>query len=75
MRDIRNALELVQKNGVALGHFNVADLVLLKAVFSAAQELEVPVLETAQHRVHRRVRISAPPRRPSAWYRRISASS
>jgi len=44
MRDIRNALELARKNGVALGHFNVADLVLLKAVFSSAQELDVPVL-------------------------------
>jgi fructose-bisphosphate aldolase, class II len=44
MRDIRSVLELAQKNGVALGHFNVADLVLLKAVFASAQELEVPVL-------------------------------
>jgi len=44
MRDMRGALELAQKNGVSLGHFNVADLVLLKAVFSAAQELNVPVL-------------------------------
>jgi fructose-bisphosphate aldolase, class II len=44
MRDIRSALELAQKDGVALGHFNVAGLVLLKAVFSAARELEVPVL-------------------------------
>ena len=44
MRDLRSALEQTRKNGVALGHFNVADLVLLKAVFSAAQELRVPVL-------------------------------
>jgi len=29
---------------VALGHFNVADLTLLKAVVSAAAEVEVPVL-------------------------------
>jgi fructose-bisphosphate aldolase class II len=29
---------------VAIGHFNVADLVTLKAVFAAAQELKVPVL-------------------------------
>src|ERR1700733_8086945 len=33
-----------QKNGVALGHFNISDFVQLKAVFSAAQKLEVPVL-------------------------------
>ena len=44
MRDIRNVLELARKDGVAVGHFNVADLVLLKAVFSSAQELGVPVL-------------------------------
>lgn len=44
MHDIRNVLELARKDGVALGHFNVADLVLLKAVFSSAQELRVPVL-------------------------------
>jgi len=44
MSEIRSALELARKNGVALGHFNVADLVLLKAVFSSAQELHVPVL-------------------------------
>ena len=44
MRDIRNVLELAEKHGAAVGHFNVADLVLLKAVFSSAQELKVPVL-------------------------------
>jgi fructose-bisphosphate aldolase, class II len=43
MHDIRNVLELARKDGVAVGHFNVADLVLLKAVFSSAQELQVPV--------------------------------
>lgn len=44
MHNLRNALEQARENGVAIGHFNVADLVLLKAVFSAAQELEAPVL-------------------------------
>ncbi len=44
MHDIRNVLELARKSGAAVGHFNVADLVLLKAVFSSAQELDVPVL-------------------------------
>jgi fructose/tagatose bisphosphate aldolase len=33
-----------QKSGLAIGHFNISDLVLLKAVFSAARELSVPVL-------------------------------
>ena len=44
MRDLRNALDFVRTRGVALGHFNVSDLVLLKAVFSSAQDLKVPVL-------------------------------
>lgn len=32
------------RRGVAIGHFNVSDLVLLKAVFSAAKDLNVPVI-------------------------------
>jgi fructose-bisphosphate aldolase, class II len=44
MHSLRNVLEQTQKNRVAIGHFNVADLVLLKAIFAAAQELEVPVI-------------------------------
>src|SRR5262249_93299 len=44
MHLLRNVLEQAQKNGVAVGHFNVADLVLLKAVFAAADELKVPVI-------------------------------
>src|SRR5262245_56783902 len=44
MHNLRDLLEQTQKNGVAIGHFNVADLVLLKAVFASAQELKVPVL-------------------------------
>src|SRR5262245_3330445 len=44
MQTLRERLEEAQKNGVAIGHFNVADLVLLKAVFGAAQELKVPVM-------------------------------
>jgi fructose-bisphosphate aldolase, class II len=44
MHVLRDVLEQTQKNGVAIGHFNIADLVLLKAVFASAQELKVPVL-------------------------------
>ncbi|HJY53381.1 MAG TPA: class II fructose-bisphosphate aldolase [Candidatus Udaeobacter sp.] len=44
MQTLRDRLEEAQKNGVAIGHFNVADLVLFKAVFAAAQELNVPVI-------------------------------
>jgi fructose-bisphosphate aldolase, class II len=43
MQTLRNALEQSEKNGVAIGHFNVADLVLLKAVAAAARDLKVPV--------------------------------
>jgi fructose-bisphosphate aldolase class II len=44
MRTLREALDDAQETGVAVGHFNVADLVLLKAVLAAARELNVPVL-------------------------------
>ena len=44
VRSFRDALQDAQKKGIAIGHFNVADLVLLKAVFTSAQELGVPVL-------------------------------
>jgi len=44
MHVLRDVLQETQKNGVAIGHFNIADLVLLKAVFAAAQELKVPVM-------------------------------
>jgi fructose-bisphosphate aldolase class II len=44
MQNLRDALEQSQKNRVAIGHFNIADLVLLKAVVAAAQELKVPVV-------------------------------
>jgi fructose-bisphosphate aldolase class II len=44
MRQLRDLLQEAQQNGVAIGHFNVSDLVLLKAVFAAARELNVPVL-------------------------------
>lgn len=44
MHRLRDVLEQAENNGVAIGHFNIADLVLLKAVFASAQELKVPVL-------------------------------
>jgi fructose-bisphosphate aldolase class II len=43
MQTLRNALERSEKDGIAIGHFNVADLVLLKAVVAAARDLKVPV--------------------------------
>ncbi len=44
MQQLRNQLEEAQSNGVAVGHFNISDLTLLKAVYAAAQELKVPVI-------------------------------
>src|SRR5271155_5843226 len=44
MQSLRDLLQEAQKNGVAIGHFNISDLVLLKAVFAGAQELKLPVL-------------------------------
>ncbi len=44
MDALRNVLIRSQQQGVALGHFNVADLVLLKAVLAAAVEVGVPVI-------------------------------
>lgn len=44
MRVLRDVLEQAQKNAVAVGHFNIADFVMLKAVFASAKELKVPVI-------------------------------
>jgi fructose-bisphosphate aldolase class II len=44
MQKLSEILAQAQSKKVAVGHFNVADLVLLKAVMGAARELSVPVL-------------------------------
>jgi fructose-bisphosphate aldolase, class II len=44
MHSLRDTLQKSQETGVAIGHFNVSDLVLLKAVCAAARELNVPVI-------------------------------
>ena len=44
METLRTVLARSEKQGVALGHFNVSDLVLLKAVVAAAVEVKVPVV-------------------------------
>jgi len=43
MATLRNVLTQLEKEGAALGHFNVADIVLLKGVLVAADEIGVPV--------------------------------
>ncbi len=44
MHRLRNLLDEAQSNGVAVGHFNISDWTLLKAVFASAQELNLPVI-------------------------------
>ena len=44
MITLNEALGNAQRNRIAIGHFNVSDLVGLKAVTGPAQTLKVPVL-------------------------------
>ncbi len=44
MQTLIAVLQQASQRGIAIGHFNVSDLVLLKAVFTAAQQLNVPVI-------------------------------
>ena len=44
MSQLRSVLENAQSNGTAVGHFNISDWILLKAVFASANELKVPVI-------------------------------
>jgi len=44
MQTLRKILEQAEANGVAIGHFNISDLVILKAVFEAAQARNVPII-------------------------------
>src|SRR5690242_10905458 len=44
MKPLQQILSEADQQRVAVGHFNISDLVALKAVYSAARELNVPVL-------------------------------
>jgi hypothetical protein len=44
MYQLRNGLKDAQNNGIGIGHFNVSDWVLLKAVVASAREVKVPVI-------------------------------
>jgi fructose-bisphosphate aldolase class II len=43
METLPNVLTQLEREGAALGHFNVADLVLLKGVLTAARQIKAPV--------------------------------
>jgi len=44
MAALKDVLTQLEKDGTTLGHFNVADLTLVKAVLGAAEQIKVPVL-------------------------------
>jgi fructose-bisphosphate aldolase class II len=44
MQTLFHMLQDADRRGVAIGHFNVSELVTLKAVYQVAQELAVPVI-------------------------------
>lgn len=44
MEALRTYLGHANTNAVAIGHFNISDLVGLKAVFAAALDLKLPVV-------------------------------
>src|SRR5262249_16161694 len=44
MKFLKDFLSQAQKTKAAIGHFNVADLVVLKGVFDGARELKVPLV-------------------------------
>lgn len=44
MKLLREVLAEAQRRGVAVGHFNISDLVALKGIVAAARELGVPVM-------------------------------
>jgi|RhiMetdeSRZDD1v2_1073273.scaffolds.fasta_scaffold1115613_3 fructose/tagatose bisphosphate aldolase len=48
MDDLRSVLTRLEKEGAALGHFNVANLTLLKAVVAAAAEIRTLVWGAVQ---------------------------
>jgi fructose-bisphosphate aldolase, class II len=44
MKTLHEVLEEAEHSRVAVGHFNISDLVALKAIVTSARELNVPVL-------------------------------
>jgi fructose-bisphosphate aldolase class II len=47
MKTLQQLIAEADRQKVAVGHFNISDLVALKAVYEAAREVNVPV-ETQQ---------------------------
>lgn len=44
MSTLKACLQTAKNNGTAIGHFNVSDMLILKAVFESARAVDVPVI-------------------------------
>src|SRR6202011_2215018 len=44
METLRGVLTKAQREGIAVGHFNVSDLTALKAIVATARNLKLPVM-------------------------------
>ncbi|MGB8837938.1 MAG: class II fructose-bisphosphate aldolase [Candidatus Acidiferrales bacterium] len=44
MKTLRQSLQQAESDAVAIGHFNISDLVGLKSAFDSSRELNVPVI-------------------------------
>ena len=44
MSNLKEYLQNAKNNGTALGHFNVSDMLILRAVFESARALDIPVI-------------------------------
>jgi len=42
--NLKEIISAAEKNKVAIGHFNISDLVMLKAIFESAKELNQPII-------------------------------
>jgi fructose-bisphosphate aldolase class II len=43
-KSLRNYIKEAEKKGVAIGHFNISNLEILRGIFNAAKKLDVPVI-------------------------------
>ncbi|MEK7635700.1 MAG: class II fructose-bisphosphate aldolase [Patescibacteria group bacterium] len=44
MKTLREIIQNAEENKIAIGHFNISDCIGLKAIFKAAQELNLPII-------------------------------
>jgi len=44
MQSLKQLIAAAEKNGIALGHFNISELSMLKAIFQASRDVNTPVI-------------------------------